>query len=156
MIYINLHNFIMEVFFDMQGTYKTKLTLRIDWADLDLFGHVNNVMFFKYIQTARVNYCEQIGLTSLNDSSKLSFMVVSSQCQFKKPLLYPGEITLHTKVDWIKNTSLQLAYQLIDSKNNLVAEAADVLVVYDHFKKTKVLISPELKSEIEKREERIF
>jgi len=140
----------------MRDSYKTKLSLRIDWADLDLFGHVNNVMFFKYIQAARVNYCELIGLTSISDPSKLSFMVASSQCQFKKTLLYPGKINVFTKVDWIKNTSFQLVYQLMDSTDNLVAEAADVLVVYDHFKKTKVLISSELKKKIETQEEQSF
>jgi acyl-CoA thioester hydrolase len=116
----------------MDNTFNTKIVLKIDWADLDLFGHVNNVAFFKYVQAARVNYCEQIGLTSLLDTTKLSFMVVSSQCQFKNPLHYPGEITVSCKVEWIKNTSFQLLYLLHNANNVLVAEACDVLVVYKH------------------------
>ena len=31
---------------------QTQITLRIDWSELDLFGHVNNVAFHKYAQTA--------------------------------------------------------------------------------------------------------
>jgi acyl-CoA thioester hydrolase len=134
----------------MNTEYKTKIDLRVDWADLDLFGHVNNVIFFRYIQAARVNYCEQIGLTSLNDPDKLSFMVASTQCQFKKPLFYPDRIAVLTKVDWMKNTSLQLSYQLVNTSSELVAEAADVLVVFDHHQKTKVPISDELRAKIEK------
>lgn len=133
----------------MPDSYKVKISLRIDWADLDLFGHVNNVMFFKYIQSARVNYCETIGLTSLTHPSQHSFMVASSQCQFKKPLLYPGNITVHTRVDWIKNTSFQLSYQIFNPQQILVAEATDVLVVFDHNKKTKVIIDPELRAKME-------
>jgi acyl-CoA thioester hydrolase len=140
----------------MQENYNTKLNLRIDWAELDLFGHINNVAFFKYVQAARVNYCELIGLTSLLDQTKHSFMVASSQCQYKKPLHYPGELTVFCKMDWIKNTSFQLAYQLVDSQKNLVAEAQDVLVVFDHFKKEKVTISVELKQSIERIEKRSF
>lgn len=117
------------------------LKLRIDWADLDLFGHVNNVAFFKYLQATRVSYCESIGLTSLNDADKLSFMVASSQCQFKKPLFYPGDVTVTATVEWIKNTSFQLSYKLFNDQKELVAEAADVLVVFDHHKKEKVVIS---------------
>ncbi|MCC7454260.1 MAG: hypothetical protein IT222_08855 [Crocinitomix sp.] len=60
------------------------------------------MVFFKYIQSARVNYCELIGLTSLDEADKLSFMVASSQCQFKKTLHYPGNIVVHTRVDWVK------------------------------------------------------
>lgn len=36
--------------------YNTSLELRIDWSEMDLFGHVNNVAFFKYVQASRVNY----------------------------------------------------------------------------------------------------
>src|SRR5215213_3613528 len=116
--------------------YNTELVIRIDWADLDLFGHVNNVAFFRYLQTARVNYCEKIGLTSLNNENKLSFMVASSQCQFKKPLTYPGNITVFARVDWIKNSSMQLSYKLFNAAKELSAEGADVIVIFDHHAKT--------------------
>jgi len=137
----------------LEKNFNTSYTIRIDWADLDLFGHVNNVVFFKYIQAARVNYCELIGLTSLDEADKLSFMVASSQCQFKKPLHYPGNILVHTRVDWVKNTSLQLCYRL-EKNGELIAEAQDVIVVFDHRQKTKALISEELRKRIAEREQR--
>src|SRR5687767_7748711 len=120
----------------------TEFSIRIDWADLDLFGHVNNVAFFRYIQASRVNYCEKIGLTSLNEHGRHSFMVASSQCQFKKPLTYPGDIKVYTKVDWVKNSSMQLSYTIHNNAGELVAEASDVIVVFDHTRQTKVTISP--------------
>jgi len=129
--------------------YKTRFTIRIDWADLDLFGHVNNVAFFKYIQAARVNYCEQIGLTSLNEPGKPGFMVASSQCRFKKPLHYPGNITVLTKVDWIKNSSLQLSYQIMDKHNILCGEGEDVLVVFDYAAKTKITVPASIREAIQ-------
>lgn len=143
-------------FFFMFSAYHSKFHVKVDWAELDLFGHVNNVAFFKYIQASRVNYCESIGLSALNDEGKLSFMVASSQCQFKKPLSFREEITILTKVDWMKNSSLQLSYLMVSAANEVVAEAADVLVVYDHYKKTKVTISPELRSRIEAVEKNVF
>lgn len=137
-------------------TYPIKLELRIDWADLDLFGHVNNVAFFRYIQAARVNYCEQIGLSSLLDGGDDSFMVVSSHCQYKKPLLYPGSVTIVVKADWLRNSSFQLSYQIINSGQILVAEATDILVVFDHRQKEKKLISKELRKKFEQLEGRRF
>ncbi|MCE3258723.1 MAG: hypothetical protein K0S12_364, partial [Bacteroidetes bacterium] len=41
--------------FKMQD-YKTEIKIQLDWSEMDLFGHVNNVAYFKYIQAARVNY----------------------------------------------------------------------------------------------------
>jgi acyl-CoA thioesterase FadM len=45
----------------MQGL-PLKLELRIDWSDIDLFGHINNLAILRYVQAARVNYLEIIGL----------------------------------------------------------------------------------------------
>src|SRR4051812_47935685 len=132
----------------MQPGYHTQLKLTVDWADLDLFGHVNNVAFFRYVQSARVSYCESIGLTSLNAASKLSFMVASTQCAFKQPLHFPGTVTVFTKVNRINNTSVQLQYRIVNGAGELVAEAVDVLVVYDHFKKQKVGVPEEMRRTI--------
>ncbi len=120
---------------------------------MDLFGHVNNVAFFRYIQAARVEYCEQIGLTSLNNNEQLSFMVASSQCQFRKPLRFPGTIEVFVRVEWIKNSSLQLEYEIWDQEKNIVAFGQDVIVVFDHHKKEKVVITSNLRDKICKREE---
>lgn len=140
----------------MTESYNTQFSIRVDWGELDLFGHVNNVAFFRYIQSARVNYCESIGLTSLNNNDQLSFMVASSQCQFKKPLLYPNQITVFSKVDWVKNTSFQISYRILDEARQVVAEGQDVLVVYDHRQKTKVPISDTLRKLIEAGEKTAF
>jgi acyl-CoA thioester hydrolase len=132
----------------MKQHYNTKINIAIDWADLDLFGHVNNVTFFKYIQSARVNYCELIGLTALNNTDKLSFMVASSQCQFKKPLLYPNKIFVSCKTTWIKNSSFQLNYLITLEDGTLIAEAEDVLVVFNHQQKIKAMLNEEIRLRI--------
>jgi acyl-CoA thioester hydrolase len=129
---------------------KLKSETRVDWADLDLFGHVNNVIFFRYIQSARVNFCEQVGLTSLNNANMLSFMVASSQCTYKKPLHYPGVVTIQTQCNWTKNSSFQLSYVLYNGET-LIAEGEDVLVVFDHVKKEKVNIPHDLRALLEAR-----
>ncbi len=43
---------------------ETKLNLIIDWSEPDVFSHINNVMFTKYVHAARLNYTECIGLMS--------------------------------------------------------------------------------------------
>lgn len=138
----------------MEVVYKQKLKLRIDWSDLDLFGHVNNVAFFKYAQASRLAYCELLDLTSTMEAGKLSFMVASSQCDFKLPLYYPGEIEVQTRLDWIKNTSFQLRHRILNQQGQIAAETSDVLVLYDYEKKEKTLIKADLKMKMEELEGR--
>ena len=120
---------------------------------MDLFGHINNVAYFKYIQAARVNYCELVGINTFDPSEKLSFAVAATNCQFKKPLYYPGEISVKTKVAWIKNSSLQLDHIILNNKNEIAAEGSDVIVLFDYATQAKVNVPERVRekvSEIEK------
>lgn len=116
---------------------ETQLSLRIDWSELDVFGHVNNVMFMKYVQAARLNYVEHIGLMDLYRSESLGFMVAEAACTFKKPLHFPGSVHLVTRLLSAGNTSFALEHTITNGDGELVAVAKDVLVVYDFSKQEK-------------------
>jgi len=98
------------------------ITLRIDWSELDLFAHVNNVMYFKYIQTARVNSWEKTGLNKYFTENKTGPTLASTACQFKKPLFYPGNIRIETEVTFIKTTSFGLKHRIYNDNDELCAE----------------------------------
>ena len=126
----------------------SNISLRIDWSELDIFGHVNNVAFNKYAQAARLNYVDTIGLMELHKTQNIGFMVVETNCQFKKELLFPGNIHIQTKIDFVKNTSFALQHDMTNDSGDLVAIAKDVLVLFDFNKKEKVLIPEEIKEKI--------
>ncbi len=130
--------------------FNTHLTLRIDWSEMDLFGHVNNVSFFKYIQAARVNFWEQIGIAELHKTQRIGFTVAAVNCQFKKPLYYPGNVKISTRVEWVKNSSLQLSHTLVNDDDEIAATAEDIIVMFDYNTNEKVIISEELKKLIGK------
>lgn len=136
--------------------FPVKLKLRIDWSELDTFRHVNNVSIFKYIQSSRVEYLDRIGLTEMYRDFKTGPILASCKCQFKKPLFYPGQITIQSRVDFIKHTSFCICHQIIDNTNQLTAEAQDIIVLFDFNKNKKVELPPELRSLIEKLENRTF
>jgi|JI10StandDraft_1071094.scaffolds.fasta_scaffold207130_2 acyl-CoA thioester hydrolase len=139
-----------------QNEFKTKLELRVDWSELDYFKHVNNVSFFKYIQSSRVNYWDKIGLTKLHKETNIGPMLASCKCDFKRPLFYPGHVTILCKVDFIKNTSFSIYHRLFDEKQQIVAEAVDIMVMFDFSRNEKVTFPKELKEKIEKLEGRSF
>ena len=131
------------------STLITQLQHRIDWSEMDLFGHVNNVSFFKYVQAARVNYWEQVGINQLHKAQNIGPTLASVSCRFKKPLHFPGEVIIHTQTAWIKNSSFQLVHLLYNSQNELVAEAEDVVVLFNYNTNEKVEIPSAIKTIIE-------
>lgn len=124
---------------------ETNISLRIDWSELDVFGHVNNVAFNKYAQSARLNYVDTIGLMALYNTQNIGFMVAETNCQFKKELLFPGNIHIQTQIEFVKNTSFALQHTMTNDAGELVAIAKDVLVVFDFNKKEKCLIPEEIR-----------
>ncbi len=111
--------------------FKLSLKLRIDWSEMDTYQHVNNVNFMKYMQSARVQFWEVSGLTKLYEETKKGPMLVSTKCDFKHPLFFPGNVTIKTKVEFIKNTSFGLYHRLYNDKGILCAEGHDVAVCFD-------------------------
>lgn len=132
--------------------FTVKLSLRIDWSEMDLFGHVNNVAFMKYVQAARVNYWEQIGLTKMHTEKKQGPMLASTACAFLRPLHYPGQIILQTRLEFIKTTSFGLHHQILNEKNEVCAEGHDVVVMFDFSETNKMEIPAGIRSAIEKQE----
>ena len=136
--------------------FPVKLPLRIDWSEMDLFGHVNNVAYFKYIQASRVNYWEVSMLTKLFDENKIGPILLSTGCQFIKPLFYPGNIVVESRIEFIKNTSFGIHHRILNDQNEIAAEAHDVIVTFDFNKNEKVPVSDEFRKSVEMIEGRTF
>jgi len=136
--------------------FPVRLELRIDWAELDLFGHVNNVMFVKYAQAARVHYWDQIGLYQHFLATKQGPMVASVKCDFKKPMHYPGTAVVFSRMKYIKNTSFSLQHKIVDESGEITAEAEDVIVMFDFASNKKIPFPNELRKKVELLEGRSF
>lgn len=132
------------------------LELRLDWSELDLFGHINNVSYFKYLQASRLNYWEQLGLTDWFKNHGIGPILASTRCDFRKPLNYPGYITVRASVSEMRNTSFSLYHQITDEAGGLAAEGFDVVVLYNYRSNEKFPLPEDLRRMVEKAEGRSF
>jgi len=124
----------------MMQTLNAQIKLRIDWSDMDMFGHVNNVSYFKFIQASRVNHWEVTGLDAEFKQKRIGPVLLSTRCRFIMPLHYPGSVKIHCGISFIKNTSFGLHHELYNAHGSLCAEADDVLVYYDFNQNEKMPI----------------
>lgn len=133
--------------------FSVKLNIRLDWSEMDLFGHINNVAFMKFVQAGRVNYWEKIGLSKMHEEQKQGPMLASTGCTFLKPLHYPGNIIIKTRLEFIKTTSFGLHHQILNEMNEVAAEAHDVVVMFDFTKHEKMEIPASIRKIIETTEQ---
>jgi acyl-CoA thioester hydrolase len=121
----------------MSNEYPITYELQIDWSEIDSFGHVNNLAIMRYVQSTRVHFLEQCGLMQYHTETGHGPILASTACQFKRQLYYPGGVFICARVDHIKTTSFQMRYEVFNDARELIAEAHDVLVMFDFAANTK-------------------
>lgn len=119
-----------------------KLSIRIDWSELDYFGHVSNVRFYKYIQAAWVNFWDQVGLRQHHLNNGQGPLLAHCSCDFRKPLEFPGELQIACGLAHLGNSSFGLKYALSNQAGELAAEAGDRMVMFD-FQQQSVMPIPD-------------
>ena len=75
------------------------------WMDNDIYGHVNNVTYYSYFDTTINRYLIEVGGLDINNAPVVGY-VVSSNCQFKKPVAYPDALDAGLRVIKIGNSSV--------------------------------------------------
>jgi acyl-CoA thioester hydrolase len=108
-----------------------EVTIKIDWSDLDVYEHVNNVSIIRYLQTARVNFWELSGLYESYKKTNRGPMLVSTTCNFKKSLFYPGTILIKSRVAYVKNSSFAIEHIILNAEGVVFVQAKDVAVCFD-------------------------
>ncbi len=136
--------------------FPVTLPLRIDWSEMDLFGHVNNVAYFKYIQASWVNYWELTGVAASFQDTRVGPILLSTGCQFIKPVHYPGNIVVECRIEFMKTTSFGIHHRIRNSDGEIAAEAHDVIVNFDFNKNEKTPISEAFRKAVEKIEGKLI
>jgi acyl-CoA thioester hydrolase len=135
--------------------YPAVVEIPVRWGDMDAMQHVNNTLFFRYFESARIAYFEKIDI--FKDMKKLgkSVILASTSCTFKAPLKYPDTVFAGAKVIEMKEHSFTIKHSLVSKKlNKEVAEGEAVMVYYDYKEKKKLIISDELRNNILKIEKK--
>ncbi len=67
-----------------------QMRIPIRWGDMDAMGHVNNAVYFRYLETLRIEWMRSIGCQP--DPQGEGPVIVNAFCNFYRQLEYPGEL----------------------------------------------------------------
>ena len=70
--------------------FETVIPIR--WGDMDAMGHLNNTSYFRFMETARIDWFTQLGCSPLPTGE--GPVIINAFCNFYKQLEYPGEVLL--------------------------------------------------------------
>lgn len=130
------------------GPWPYTIEVRVPWRDIDGAGHVNNAVYFAYMETARTEAF--LSITGGKRPQDIFFIVARAACDFHAPA-YMGD-TLAVKV-WptrVGTTSFTFRYEIHNkATGRLVATGETVQVMYDYEKRSKKPIPDEVRKLLE-------
>ena len=116
--------------------FPVQVTLTVQWGEMDSFQHVNNIMYFRYFETSRIEYFKQMGIL---DNPNVGPILAKASCTFIFPLTFPDEIICTSRVIETLEDRFVMEYGIFSQqKNRIAAKGQGVIVPFDYVEQRKV------------------
>jgi len=109
--------------------FRTELAVR--WRDLDAFNHVNNAMYLRYLEEARLRWLLTLEGPWMDE--QVAPVVAQALVNFKRPITWPEDVLVTLFADRVGNTSLTLGHRIVSASDTttVYADGHVVMVWFD-------------------------
>jgi len=108
----------------------------IRWGDMDAMGHVNNTVYFRYMEQARIGWFEAL-VPEAEAWQSTGIVIVNASCNYKRPISYPGTVDVRLHVGAPGGTSVATFYELRVDKDPVPYADGAAVVVFVNMKTQK-------------------
>jgi len=110
----------------------------VQWGEMDAYGHVNNTVFFRYFETARIAYLERCGFLASYQADRVGAILRSTECRFRHALFYPDTVHIGARATAVGSDRFTLEYRVVsDAQGVVAADGMSVVVSFDYEQRTK-------------------
>jgi acyl-CoA thioester hydrolase len=129
------------------------ISLPLQWGDQDALGHVNNIIYFRWAESARIAYSRRANAWDGSATVEAGPILAAIHCDFRFPLTYPDTIHAGASITALGNSSFKMAHRIVSSERGIVAADIDSTLVWINYRTGKpVPLSAHLREAIEKLE----
>ncbi|EIJ44102.1 putative thioesterase [Beggiatoa alba B18LD] len=114
----------------------------IRWSDMDALGHVNNSRYFTFMEQARIEWLDSLGMKLEGEEGPV---LVKAECNYLLPIVYPATITVDTYVGKTGRSSVPFIHEIYDSQQpTKIYAQGHVVMVWVNYHMGKSLPLPDL------------
>jgi acyl-CoA thioester hydrolase len=110
----------------------------VRWGDMDAMGHVNNTVYFRYMEQARIGWFDAL-LPRGEAWQRTAIVIANASCNFRRPINYPGTVEVQVFTEPPGGSSVATAYELRIG-GELYADGAAMVVFIDAQKQKPIRI----------------
>src|SRR6266851_5712233 len=95
--------------------------LPVVWGEMDSYRHVNNVVYFRYFESARLEYFRRLDWFEYEKETGIGPILAATQARYRKPLTYPDTISVTARVASVAEDRLMLEHLVVSHRLQAVA-----------------------------------
>lgn len=134
-----------------RARFPVTVDIPVAWGEMDAFQHVNNIVYFRYFESARIRCFEKVGYAVLASKTGHGPILASTDCRFRLPLVYPDTVTSGTCVGDIGESDFIMHYAVLSHRNGkIAAEGQGRIVSFDYGSGRKIPLPGEIRMQLEK------
>jgi acyl-CoA thioester hydrolase len=112
-----------------RADYRWFTTMPTRWMDNDVYGHVNNVQYYSFIDTAVAEFLIQSGVLDLANSTEVG-LVVETQCRYFAPITFPDRVTCGIRCGRLGTSSIRYELGVFRNEETQASAEAHFIHVY--------------------------
>jgi len=116
---------------------------------MDAFNHVNNVVYFRYFESARMAYFQKLDYMKVFEETGIGPILAATRCKFKFPLVYPDTVLVGTRVTEVDSDRFTTEYVVVSQQmRKVAAEGEGQVVSYDFNRSCKTPLPENIRKKI--------
>lgn len=129
--------------------YPVVVDIPVAWGEMDAYGHVNNIVYFRYFETARMAYFERLESPDFVDRNPLGPILASTSCRFRAPLTFPDRLSVGARVARVDEDRFVMFYAVYSHRfQEIAAEGEGTVVCFNYRENRKAALPVELRDRI--------
>ena len=132
-----------------EARFPVTIHLPLQWGEMDAYGHANNTVYFRWFESARMEYFYRIGWPRVERELGVGPILHSTQARFRVPLEWPDEVEIATRVGEVKLDRFNMVYQVRSrAKDRIACEGVGVIVAFDYRAQAKAPLPEQIRTRI--------
>jgi acyl-CoA thioester hydrolase len=113
--------------------FPVRIQMPVAWGEMDAFQHVNNVVYFRYFESARIAYFDAIEMMNVMETTGVGPILAETHCRFRIPLTFPDTVMVGARVRELARQGFTMHYAVASRRHGkLAAEGEGRIVTIDY------------------------
>ena len=135
---------------ESRNAYRHFRAIPTRWADNDVYGHVNNVIYYSYFDTVVNQYLVEQGALNIEKSAVIG-LVVETQCEYFSPITFPDVVHAGLRVAKLGNSSVRYEIGLFRNEESAASAQGHFVHVYvNRNSRRSIAIPADMRAALEK------